>query len=669
MNRTRANLFARFLTFTLIFFSAFFVAGCSVDQIWNPSGSNPGTGVSSAAAPTPAPKAPWEVWDAAVAGDPVFSDADRLIDRGDLEGALQSYQELETHAISNEIRSRAQLRRLSTMLKLGRSRAVLDDVAKTLKLQGKAIQETDPVFALYAAYAYAHLNDPAQSLVWFSLARKRVNERGIISRNAVVEAKLLAKSIPQDSLNKIESNVANDAFLLALAKDEQLRRSQGGRVESNPSLAWFNPKTYSSSPLVPTLGGEPMNSGNFAKSDIPARDGKLAVGVMLPLTGKYAAHANLVRQGVEMASADAPNSGNVRLVFSDTQAEATIAGNEFERLVQQEGVSAILGPMLVKTAEEVARRSDATGVPFLTFTKRPGITDLSRVGFRLGATAENQCDELASYVFGYLKKKRVAMISPRQDSADDFARCFQAAVRKEGGELVKESTYVAGNSTSIKEAVDAVIADPSPLDAVFVPDSLERAAPVLEAIRNSSHRSALLLGPAYWNESVAVRGYAPLLENAVIVTPFFVQSQRPQVAKFVESYKLKYNRPPDLLTAQAYDLTSLLYEAVAKLSPSAPPAEWPGMIAKVLHELGSQEGVTGKFSIASNGEISRKMSVLRMQNGELVEVMAGGQVRGFLSVTPEQLGVNKQAVTEATNSLLGPAATPTAAPIPASIAK
>ena len=642
------------------------LSGCAIEQLWNPPSRVPGTGgpIVSSQVKEPAPLAPWDIWDAAVLGDPVFTEADREVAGGRLEAGLRIYEEIEAHAISSEIRTRALMRRLSTMLKLGRSRAVLDEVSKTLKAQGKAVSETDPTLALYAGYAYLHMKDEAQALVWFSLARSRVNERGVIARRSVTEATRLVMSVQQDMLNKLETGVANDPFLLNLVKEEQARRSQGGRMEANPIVAWFNPATYAPGGTATNLAGTPEKTVPETPAgslNLSAAGDRPVLGVLLPSSGKYAAHSNLVKQGIDLAIQDAPNGDKVRVVYGDTQGSAEAAGAEFDRLIQQEGVSLVLGPMLVKDAEEVAKRSDATGIPFLTFTKRPGITDLSRVGFRLGATAENQTDELVSYVSDQLHKKNFAMISPRTAAnSEDFTEAFRASVRRSGGNLVKDVSYVSGNASSVKAAVESLGSDAGAIDAIFVPDAaLERASTVLDAIRSSAFRPALILGPASWNETVAVHGYAPLLETAVIASPFFRDSQRPEVTRFVQEYKAKYNRPPDVLTAQAYDATSLVLAAISKLPNAVPPVERSGAIAKQLHELQPQDAVTGKLSVSPNGEISRQMSILRMQGGELVEVMAAGQMRAIYNPGEPQRTV----LTEPRNLPLG------APQIPASISK
>ena len=117
----------------------------------------------------------------------------------------------------------------------------------------------------------------------------------------------------------------------------------------------------------------------------------------------------------------------------------------------------------------------------------------------------------------------------------------------------------------------------------------------------------------------------------MIVTPFFAQSSQPQVSRFVQQYKAKFSRSPDILTAQAYDATTFLLAGLSQISESVPPLERSGEAAKLLHESAPREALTGRISVQPNGELTREMSILRLHGGELVEVMAGGQARSFVS--------------------------------------
>jgi outer membrane PBP1 activator LpoA protein len=70
-----------------------------------------------------------------------------------------------------------------------------------------------------------------------------------------------------------------------------------------------------------------------------------AVGVVLPLTGRYAPFGNLVRQGIELAISEAMMP-SLRLIYRDSQADAQRAAQAVNELVNGDRVMAVIGPLM-----------------------------------------------------------------------------------------------------------------------------------------------------------------------------------------------------------------------------------------------------------------------------------------------------------------------------------
>ena len=127
---------------------------------------------------------------------------------------------------------------------------------------------------------------------------------------------------------------------------------------------------------------------------------------------------------------------------------------------------------------------------------------------------------------------------------------------------------------------------------------------------------------------MAIRGYGQLLDGAVFVTPFFAESTKPAVRQFVSEYNFKYGKDPDLLSAQAYDAAMLMFNSYT-------PGVTAEALNKKLRQVDGYIGVTGKLVVAPSGEIKRRMSVLRFENGDLIEVMSGGVLTGVVATNAE----------------------------------
>jgi len=572
--------------------------------------------------------APWQLWRPEPEENPLGR-GDVLESQGRLNEALKAYRDAELAAQPGRTREEAFVRGVGVMLKLGQSRAALDEITRHLKINNLTNDDISPILALLAAYAYLDLGDVDQSLAWFGVVRKRSNPQSIVASRARAETERLIKSISVQNFEKEAQLWSTDKTLAPLFEEEKQRRAGGGTVQDGAYAKWFEPATYG---VVPGAALKETDLNPSASSG-PITSWRV-IGVLLPESGKYAEHSARVRRGIELAYQDAGSPADIQLAFADTSGDPAQAVSEYERLIRDQHAALVLGPLLVKTSEEVAKRSNDLGVPFLTFTKRPGITALSKVGFRLGATSENQASELASYSTRQLGMKKFATLIPQDGgNGEEFAGAFRAEVRRVGAKLSAESAYAPGNAASIEAAIKS-ISDAAPdTEAIFIPESLESALPVVQAVRNSPLQKAVLLGPATWNDTVAVRGYGSLLEGAVVVTPFFAGSAQPQVAEFISHYRQSYNSEPELLAAQGYDAARLALFALGNNQPDAP--DFRENIIRTLRSADSTIGATGKLSVGKNGDISRRMSVLRVSGGELLEVMSGGNVTGFIPDDPQ----------------------------------
>ncbi|MFN8392202.1 MAG: penicillin-binding protein activator [Bdellovibrionota bacterium] len=574
---------------------------------------------------------PWQLWESAQTGP--LAAADALDSEGKFDQSLRAYAEIEQRESEGRTKEEAFVRRVGTLLKLGQSRVALDQITLHLKNQGLGAQDISPILALLAAYSYEHQGDTNQTLAWLGVAYRKANGRGVVARRATTETESVLRRIPKEAFQEQNQIWTADNFFAPYFQREKARRSQGGVPESSSAaLAWYRPESY----------GGSFDKGSIRESDLspatvanvgPTGSGGTAVGVLLPLGGKYAGPAQQVREGIELAFNEAGISDRYRLVFADTGGDASRAESEYERLASQEGAAIVLGPLLVKEAEQVAQKSANVGVPFLTFTKRPGITALSRIGFRLGATAENQADELVTYAVRQLKLKSFALLYPDDGgSGSEFASAFRAAAAKSGGRISAEAKYTPGDQVSIAAAVSSVSA--APADAVFLPDSLEGASSVITALKSSPLKSATLLGPATWNDPVAVRGFGDLVEGAVYVTPYLASSAKPSVSTFNQHYRSAYHRDPDLLAAQAYDAASVVFRALQ--NGQKDQGDTKAVLIKNLKAADSFEGVTGKLAVTGDREITRRMSVVRLHHGETIEVMSGGTETGFVPDEPQE---------------------------------
>ena len=87
------------------------------------------------------------------------------------------------------------------------------------------------------------------------------------------------------------------------------------------------------------------------------------------------------------------------------------------------------------------------------------------------------------------------------------------------------------------------------------------------------------------------------------------------VREFVTNYKKKYGCLPDLLSAQAYDATNIIIEALMK-SDNVNREE----LRKSIYNTRDFYGVTGVTHFSSSGEALKEIPILTIKNHRFIRL-------------------------------------------------
>ena len=128
------------------------------------------------------------------------------------------------------------------------------------------------------------------------------------------------------------------------------------------------------------------------------------IGVIAPLTGPLAEYGIAFKNGIELSNSQNGNS-NVQYIFEDNKWDSKEAISAFNKLVQIDGVDAVMN-WGTPTSEAIAPIVKDT-VPFIAITTEPPITNLSPYIIRGGF---NQPKDYIAQVWKYLRSKNVKKI-------------------------------------------------------------------------------------------------------------------------------------------------------------------------------------------------------------------------------------------------------------------
>jgi len=446
------------------------------------------------------------------------------------------------------------------------------DLERTLSLLEQVDPQTlpeDQRVTLYLALADAFLADGQPDRALVMLARAHSDAPG--SAGADAEPQVLAR------LKKL------DTSLLAAAL-------QAG------------------TPLATLIHAEMARRG--AAPPVPA------IGVVLPLSGRYAPFGEAVRQGLELARTAMPSAASVRFVYRDSAGDGAIAARLVEELAAQPQVLGVIGPLTSGEAQTAASQADRLQLPMLLLAPQQGATG-DQV-FRCALTDTVQVQALADYA-DRQGHRRHAVFYPANRGGERFAELFQMAVERQGGQVVARRSYPPA-VVDLRQELEALAAEirrsgSSGAETLFLPDDARQIGQIVPQLGFSRLDQLQLIGIGAWSDPELVRLAGPQIEGAVFVDGFFADSPWPQVSDFVTRFTMAYGSAPGILAAQGYDVGRLALSLLTRGDGLQRLAFRQGLGA-----LRDFQGVTGLIRFNEQGDAEQTPFLLQVQDGSVVQI-------------------------------------------------
>ena len=307
-----------------------------------------------------------------------------------------------------------------------------------------------------------------------------------------------------------------------------------------------------------------------------AGDEAYKVGVLVGLTGSYAALGEPERKAIELYFEDVNKAGGVNgkkveLVVLDSTSDEGNAVNQLRKLATQEKVHAVIGPS--SSGESIALK------PFAKSLKLPVISLASS-----SAIVTPAAD--ATYIFkeytdtklslqaqlALAKDKgwnKVALLSTNDGYGQDAAKSIDPLIQEAGVELVANEVFNA-TATDVTPQLSKVAAA-SP-DVVLVWAVNPANAIVAKSAASINFKPLLFHSPGAGSpdyiENAGAASEGTLLQGSKVLAAADVKEDDPQyevVQNLVDKYTAKYNQAPGQYSANGWDGAILLESALKNL--------------------------------------------------------------------------------------------------------
>ncbi len=302
----------------------------------------------------------------------------------------------------------------------------------------------------------------------------------------------------------------------------------------------------------------------------PAAQAKEAkIGFAFSMTGGAAAYGATQKNGAQLAldeiNAKAGADGIKLVALFDDDASTPQQGiNVFNKFINADKVSVIMGPTLSNTAQVADRIAQQAGVPVLAISNTAqGITEIGDFIFRDSLTEAVVIPNTINTVKAKLGIKKVALLYGNDDAFTKAGyEAFKNALNQAGIQIMSEQTFAKGDRDFSPQLTQIKGMNP---DAIVCSALVEEASGIVAQARQLGIAASVpIIGGNGFNSPALIKNAGQAAEGVIVGAAWNAASPLPLNKKFVEDYTKRYGVAPDQFAAQAHAGVYILNEAIKK---------------------------------------------------------------------------------------------------------
>jgi len=335
------------------------------------------------------------------------------------------------------------------------------------------------------------------------------------------------------------------------------------------------------------------------------------IGFSAPLTGFAAADGKSALTGAELAVEQANADGGidgmqVELVVYDDQASPKEAVPIANKLIEKDQVKISISGSYSGATRAAAGVFQAASVPYISaYAVHPDITRAGEFVFRTSFVGEVQGRAGAKLIGESLGKKKVTLITLKNDFGKSLANGFKEAAPQFGIEVLGEYEY------SIKDRqfgpIVSKVKDEGP-EAIYASGYFFTAGPLVSQLRAAGVEVPIIGQEGYDSEKfIEIAGAAS--EGTIITTSLDRDSDAPETKSFLRAFEKKAGYKADMVAASGHTAVKVAVAALRKAGTDDAAA-----IRAAISET-ELEASTGKISFNGLGEVRKDVQVQTVRDG------------------------------------------------------
>jgi branched-chain amino acid transport system substrate-binding protein len=317
------------------------------------------------------------------------------------------------------------------------------------------------------------------------------------------------------------------------------------------------------------------------------------LGLLAPLTGRYASYGKAYLEGARAAVAEynAGSTRRVEIVPADCTSEPLPALLATRKLVETIGVTALLGSVLNAPTLVAAMEANCQGVPLVSnVATEDGLAGVGPWVFHVVPSRRAAARAGADVAVFHLRRKRAAVVYPEEGDGRAQALAFAERFAELGGEVVLSEPYA--ERTKDFSPLARRVADATP-DLLYAPceaDDWMLLAPAL-----AFHAlAAQILGNEDLAHEPLLQAYGADLEGAVLPAP--------EAAAPVALSRAKRSATEERLASAGWAAARRVLDALARTAHDDREALRVALSAAAQADA-PQTPIAARFRVVRNGRV------------------------------------------------------------------
>ncbi|MDY0306510.1 MAG: ABC transporter substrate-binding protein [Desulfovibrionaceae bacterium] len=348
----------------------------------------------------------------------------------------------------------------------------------------------------------------------------------------------------------------------------------------------------------------------------------IKIGFNIPLTGDIPKVGEASKYAAEMLKEDINSKGGLEVggkkyklefIYQDNESKADSAVNSALKLIEQDGVVAIVGPNSSKQAVPAGGICNERETPMISpWSTNPDTTKGRPWVFRAAFLDPFQGPVAANFAAKQFGAKTAAVIF---DIANDYSKGLADIFKQVWEQKMGAGSLVAFESHGTKDqdfsAQLTKIIDAKP-DFIFVPDNYNQVALIVKQAHDLGFKNPFM-GADAWGSAELMTLCGKDCVGQFFSTHYAAAGAQGETKVFIDRYNQKYGYVPDDVAALTWDATRIVLQGIQDAGKfNADVKAERKAIRDAIANIKEFKGITGSMKFDAEGDPIKCAVVVRI---------------------------------------------------------